>query len=65
MIKPAKLIMKNCLRCGDAMRQTWSRICLRRTLDHRAAGQTGQHHGGHDLVHLHGLGAAEAEERIQ
>lgn len=42
-------------------RLTWSWIHLWRTLDHWAAGQTGQHHRRHYLIHLNRLGAAETK----
>lgn len=47
----------------DEVRQTWSRIGLRRTLDHGVAGQAGQNHGRHDFIHLHRLWAAETGEK--
>lgn len=51
--------------CFGELKQTWSSVCLWRTLDHRATGKTGQNHSCHDLVHLHWLWAAEAEDNIQ
>lgn len=51
--------------CVCEVRQTWSRVCLWRTLDHRAAGETGQNHGRHDLIHLHWLWAAETEQNTE
>lgn len=51
--------------CVCEVRQTWSRVCLWRTLDHRAAGETGQNHGCHDLIHLHWLWAAETEQNME
>lgn len=51
--------------CVCEVRQTWSRVCLWRTLDHRAAGETGQNHGRHDLIHLHWLWAAETEQNME
>lgn len=46
-------------------RLTWPRIHLLRTLDHRAAGQTGQHHGCHYLIHLNRLRAAETRRNMK
>lgn len=54
-----------CLLCVGVLKQTWSSICLWRTVDHGAAGKTGQNHGCHDLVHLYWLWAAEAGDNIQ
>ena len=39
--------------CVEWGGQTWSRITLGKALHHGAAGQAGQNHGRHDLVHLH------------
>lgn len=57
---------KVCRAVCTKLTQTWSRFSLRGALDHRVTRQTGQNHGGHDLVHLHRLWAAETgDSKVQ
>lgn len=46
-------------------RLTWPQIHLLRTLNHRAAGQTGKHHGCHYLIHLNRLRTTKTRWKIK